>query len=177
MANDLSKGNTVEDLIEHAQSKGLSLPKNHMESIRTSLEQNKSNPEQIRQHIDKIATKHSEKGYGWHMREDHDPRYPLLRYMDKSGKTCAYIAERTNKQTGEKFYAANRINGKNEHIKLATNNNLDTVKHHVNSYYTGVSIREISNARNVQKQQEKSVSGPAADKPGPRKEKSVELSL
>jgi hypothetical protein len=146
-----SRKASFEDIVERAHDKGLNLPKDHMEYIRTSIEQNKAPPELFKGYIDKIADKRDEKGFGWHIREDRDPKYPLLRFMDKHGTTLAYIVERTNTESGQKFYAANRINENKEHIKITSNNSIEAVKNHVNAYYTGAIIRELSNEKSLNK--------------------------
>lgn len=141
--NSHSKGTkTFEDIIERSRELGITLPKNHMELIRLSIEGKKVTPETHIDQIEKFAQRHAEKGYGWHIREDHNTKYPLLYYIDKNNNINAYIVERINKETNERFFAANRINENGEHVKITSNNNLDAVKSRVEAYYTGATIKE-----------------------------------
>lgn len=135
---------TIEDVIERSRELGITLPKNHMELIRLSIEEKKLTPEAHIEQIEKIAQKHAEKGYGWHIREDHNPKYPLLYYIDRHNNISAYIIERANKETNERFFAANRVNENGEHLKITSNNSLEAVKNRVEAYYTGATIKEYS---------------------------------
>lgn len=160
-----------EDVIERSREIGLTLPKNQMELIRVSIEENKIPIKTHFEQIEKIAEKHSEKGLSWCMREDHNPKYPILYYVDKNTNINAYVVERINNETQERFFDANRINDKGEHLKITSNGSLDAVKNNVAAYYTGETIREI--AAEITKTSDKQ---PLKDKEA-KKAYSPELSL
>lgn len=165
-----AKPNTFEDLIEHARDRGLNLPKAQMEFIRTSLEHGKASPEQLKQNIDQIAAKHDQKGYRWYVQTDHDPKYPLMRFMDKSGETRAYVVERVNKETQQHFYVANRINDKGDHLKVTSNDSLEAVRNHVAAYYTGATIKEMSQEMSRSRSPEKPTTTQDVSKPEKKEE-------
>lgn len=142
--SNTKEGKTFEDVIERSRELGLTLPKNQMELIRVSIEENKIPIKTHLDQIEKIAEKHSEKGLSWCIREDHNPKYPILYYVDKNSSINAYVIERTNKETQERFFVANRINNNGEHLKIASNSSLDAIRNNVAAYYTGATIREIA---------------------------------
>lgn len=169
----VQKPRNFEDVIERSRELGLNLPKNQMESIRVSIEEKKIPVETHIQQIEKIADRHNEKGYGWHIREDHNPKYPLLYFIDKHNQINAYVVERSNSQTTERFYAANRINEKGEHLKITSNNSLEAVKNHVTAYYTGATIRELATEMSKGAEKQPKI---AIQKPEARKSSNLELS-
>ncbi|MBN2434861.1 MAG: hypothetical protein JXK07_06300 [Spirochaetes bacterium] len=152
---------SIEDVLDRSRELGLTLSKNHIEVIRASIEEKKLSVEEHIEQLEKMGARHAEKGYAWHIREDHNPKYPLLYYIDKHNNINCYVVERTNSQTGERFFVANRINENGEHFKITSNNNLDIVKNHVAAYYTGVTIREFSleMSKSFEKSQQSSPTG------------------
>ncbi|MBN2434860.1 MAG: hypothetical protein JXK07_06295 [Spirochaetes bacterium] len=146
----------IEDIIEHCRDRGINLPKSHLETVRTSLEQGTASVQQVIENVNTIASRYDEKGYRWYVQAEHDPKYPLMRLMDKSGDTLAYVAERINKESQEHFFVANRINENGEHLKLTSNNSMEAVRSNVTAYFTGAVIREIANEMNQSKSVENS---------------------
>lgn len=166
----------IEDLIEYSNERGINLPKAQLETIRTSLEAGTTTPAQVIEHVNAIADRYNEKGYKWYVQTDPDPKYPLMRFMDKSGRTLAYIAERVNKETEEHFFVANRIIEKDDqrqHLQLTSNNSVEAVRGNVTAYYTGAVIREISK----EMEQEKGADKTAAAAEPSRREKEPDMSL
>jgi len=163
---------SVEDLIEYSRDRGINFPKSHLESIRVSLEQG-SPTSQLIENVNIIASRYEEKGFAWYVQTDHNPKYPLMRFMDKFGNTKAYIAERVNKETQEHFFVANRISEKGEHLKICSNNSLEAVRSNVTAYYTGAVICEIANEFSKSKNAEV----PSANQEQSNCQKTPELSL
>jgi hypothetical protein len=163
----------IEDFIEHGRDRGINLPKSHLETIRTSLEKGTATVDQLIENVNAIASKYEEKGYRWYVQADHDPKYPLMRLMDKSGDTLAYVAERINKETQEHFFVANRINENGEHLKITSNNSIEAVRGHVTAYFTGAVIREIANEMN----QSKNIETPHVTQENTTIRKTTEVSL
>jgi len=143
-ANVNEKVSSVEDLIEYSRNLGINLPKSHLETLRVFFDRAETSALLV-QNVDTIAEKYKEKGFKWYVQTDHDPKYPLMRFMDKYGHTMAYVAERVNKETQERFFVANRINEKGEHLQLSSSSDIEAIKGNVTAYYTGAVIREIAN--------------------------------
>lgn len=166
----------IEDLIEYASERGINLPKAQLETIRSSLDEGTTTPARVLEHVNTITDRYNDKGYKWYVQTDPDPKYPLMRFMDKSGRTLAYIAERVNKETQEHFFVANRIVEKDDqrqHLQLTSNNSVEAVRSNVTAYYTGAVIREISK----EMEQEKGADIKAAAAEPSRTEKEPEMSL
>jgi hypothetical protein len=137
----------VQEVVDYSKSLGINVPKNYIESVEKSLNSNELKVEDHKEFINEIAERHQKKGYAWHVREDGDPKFPLLYYIDKHQNIDAYIVERTNNKTQEKFFFANRFNHDGKHVKISSNNDLESVKNNVAVYFTGATIREIGNER------------------------------
>jgi hypothetical protein len=162
----VSKGRAIEDVLEHATDLGLHLPKSFIETMNNNLHDKKVTVEALQQCVDKIADRHGKKGLDWWVNNEPKQNQPLMRLQDRSGKCHAYIMERTNNATQERFYSANRINYEGKHIQIGTNKSLEGLKNRVTAYYTGITVREICG--DIGKSHENR-NDPSSDKPRPEK--------
>lgn len=166
-AHALSRGKAIDDLLERARDLGLQMPKSRIEEMNTALNEGKVSVKVMQEIIDRTVEKHNQKGLAFWENRDRKENQPLLKYMDKNDKTHAFIAERTNSSTHEKFFAANIVeNGKQ--VQLGTNKNLEALQNRVRAYYVGITMNEIKQAINR---------GVEEKKPEPAKQKEKGLDL
>jgi len=149
-----SGGMAFEDVLEHARNRGVILPKSHMEYMRTGLEAGKVTADYLMSRVDKIAEKLDKEGYDWHYNNtSNDPKRAVAIYASDNG-VQAYIMERTNKETGEKFYAANRIDSDGNHQSLGTSADIRALQNRVEAYNVKIVINEIQGEKRKQAEPE-----------------------
>jgi hypothetical protein len=140
---------SFEDVIERSRELGLTIPKNQMEMIKSSLETGTMSGAAHMEHIEKVSEKLNDKGLRWTVPESHDPKMPLHYLVDKHSNVQVYIVERTNSESHEPFYVANRKtfdfdSNKSKHTQMTTGNSVEAVKINVAAYYTGAAIKEVA---------------------------------
>lgn len=134
----------VNEKIQNLRDKGVQLPKGYVQQLQEALDQNQTTVEHLAKQFDKLEKKHNDKGLKWWIQKEHDPRYPLMRLIDKAGHPKAYIVERTNAETQQKFYVANRVTADGAHIKVTSNDRIEQVREHTEAYFVGISLKELS---------------------------------
>jgi hypothetical protein len=144
-ARRLSKGRPFDEVMEHINDRDLHLPKKYIEKMNNDLYENKITVDQAKVLVDKVAELRAEKGFEWWEIKDRKPNQPLERFQDNRGVTHAYIMERTNKSTQEKFNAACLITEQGKHLQLGTHKNISVLENRVNAYFTGIAINKIAN--------------------------------
>jgi len=159
----------IEDIIEHAQEKGLLLPKKQIEFMRIGLEGDKVGAEYLMQIIDRAADVIHQKGLHWEdktpetiAKEDPAKNHAISKYCDGKGAVEAYIVECTVKnnpdpaKNGVVFYAANRIErgageaGTDLHVQVGTRDNKEGLKNSVTAYFNQITINQVKNDMKVE---------------------------
>lgn len=153
------QGKTVDDVIEYAQERGVTLSKKNVEFMREGISSEKITIDYLYKHVNQIADKKKEIGLRWEDKEKPTEKGVVSSYKDKTGKVHCYIIEREVKNSddpakiGKKFYVANRIDqGKDEHAQMATRDSLDGIKNTVSAYFTQIIISEINREKSLNKQ-------------------------
>lgn len=169
-AQEVKKFDNLEDVLAHAQEKGVILPKKQIEYMRTGLESKKVGAEFLAKIVDRVAEKKDAVGLQWRDKPESmkdaelkeqkekgtDHAITVAKYQDRNGLVHAYIKEATIKNSqdpekiGKTFYSANRIEhgkgdmpGTDKHVVLTTSYSLDGVKNQVASYYAQIHINQV----------------------------------
>lgn len=180
MSVDSTKQITFEDIIERSQQLGLTLPKKHMEVIKTSLEDGSVSGQEHMQSLEKYTEKYNEKGLRWATPESHAPKQPVNYLIDNDSKVQVYIVERQNSGTGETFYAAHRRTFDSDKkrdifVNMATSNSVDTLKTNVAAYYTSAAINDVAKEAGKNLAKETPEKAPQAPKAEPSRDYSPSL--
>jgi len=148
------KPQTLEDVLEHARDRGVVLPKKHIEFMRTGLENGKVTPDYLISKVNKIAEKYYEKKPGWYTSIEADPNKPVAYYV--SNYDQAHVYRRMNKETGEYFFSASRVEGVGAETKyhnLATAATFSEIQNRVEGYYVGIAIKDVAKENKAVKEQ------------------------
>jgi hypothetical protein len=147
-ARVLSKGKPFDEIMEHACDRNLHLPKSYIDKLNNDLYDKKVTVDQVKALVDTVAKANEDKGYEWWEIKNPQHRQPVLRFQDRFGKTHAYISERVNKSTQEKFFAACKLTDRGQSIQIGTHRNIDVLERRVSAYMTGIIIHEVVKGMN-----------------------------
>lgn len=163
----------IEEIIDHAKSRGVILPKKQIDFMERGLESNKVEAEYLIRIVDKAADKLEKSGNRWldksseaiaeEKGKNPDKNVVVAKYCDGSNNVKAIITECKVKNSehpeniGKTIYSATRINksldkDKNDqYVQMGTNFKKESLKNAVTAFYTQKIIIDAKKEINEQK--------------------------
>ncbi len=122
---------------------------NQVNKLALAIEENKISKDGVELLLTEVGQKYHERGLNWKDKDEPTKSGVVSSLKDKNNITAAYIVERTNKESGDKFYIAKEIQltkeeGKVNHVDMFMSSKLEMLKNSVPKAYLSRMCNKIS---------------------------------